>query len=108
MGVGVAVAVGVGVARLRTLIDTVATFESLDPSFALYVKLSEPEKPVAGVYVTVAVSEFGVPSMQAWSVIGERLPFAGGVTIENVRSQVSRSRPLSTMSTGASSSVFTD
>ncbi len=54
------------------------------------------------------MSVFGLPEVQAASVIAPRAPFAGGSTIEKVSSQSSGSDPLRSTSIAASSSVVAE
>ena len=77
-----------------TEIDTVTAAEETVPSDTVKVKLSEPLKLLAGVYVAVAPFSVAVP-------------FAGCDAMEKVRASPSMSVPDSVMDSGTSSSVDT-
>ncbi len=66
---------------------------------------SAPVALALGVYVTLAVSVFGLPALQGATPMDPRLPFVGGLTIENVSWHVSGSLPARPTTTGVSSVV---
>jgi hypothetical protein len=57
------------------------------------------------VYVTVALSVFGVPFVHVWLVIAPSEPCAGAAATEKMSSHVSASFPFNVMTTGVSSVV---
>src|SRR5688572_17168151 len=72
-----------------TVTVTVAVLLSATPSLALYVNVWIPA--AAGVYMTRAVSLFGLPGTQASFATAPSVPLDGGCTTENVSSQLSTS-----------------
>jgi len=55
------------------------------------------------VYVTAAVSVFGLPATHVWAEIEPSAPWVGGLTTLNVSSHVSRSLPASVIPTATPS-----
>src|SRR5581483_530618 len=80
--------------RPTTWMVSVAGLESTVPSFAVKVKLSEPVKPAAGVYV-----KFGATPV--------KLPCAGGPATLYVRASPSGSEAVTTIATATPSLVVT-
>jgi hypothetical protein len=83
---------------------TVAVLEFRLPSFTRNVKLSDPLKFAAGVYVTVAVQ---VPAAQLGVPIVPNDPGVGPVTIENVSRSALASVADSVITAAVSSGVVT-
>jgi hypothetical protein len=87
---------------------TVAATEFNAPSFTRKVKLSDPVKLFAGVYVTEAVQFEPNPlGVQVGVPIDPKVPFVGAVTIVNVNAALSMSDPAKVTTTAVFFAVDT-